>query len=590
MTGSAAGRAVERVLRTLAGIVRPLVRDPDPGADLRRALSFLDSPIPATIVVRAGYAVAALTAVFTFPVAVFFPVPVSWRPALVAITLSVAFGVAHAVHRGPVLFAALRRTRALGDAPGLVARAVLRMRVTPTVESAAAFAAQEGEGPLATSLGVHVRAAAGTPETGLTAFATAWMEWFPALRRASALVTAAGNAPPDERERTLDRAMTAVLEGTREKMSEFGESVRGPATGLYAFGVLLPLALVAVLPAARVAGFAVPPAVFVAVYTFFLPGGVLAASGWLLVRRPVAFPPPTVPGSHPALPDHRWPAIVVGFGAGVGAAGLALVWVSAWGASVVACGVGPGVALVLASRPVVEVHERVRAVEADLPDALYLVGRRVSKGVAVETAVAHAAGEVPGATGEAFAAAARVGRRLRVDVDDAFLGEEGALADLPSPRARSATALLGVAAREGRPAGAAIVATADHLAELAAVERDARRDLAEVTGTLRNTAAVFGPLVAGATVALAEGMAARAGEGLPLSPGEAATATTPMSIELLGPAVGAYVLASAVVLTTLAVGLDRGLDRALVGHRVGRALCSATAVYVLTYLLAGIVV
>ena len=57
-----------------------------------------------------------------------------------------------------------------------------------------------------------------------------------------------------ERARTLDRAMDAVLDGTRDRMAAFADDVQGPATAVYAFGVLLPLALVSVLPAARAAG------------------------------------------------------------------------------------------------------------------------------------------------------------------------------------------------------------------------------------------------------------------------------------------------------------------------------------------------
>jgi len=36
----------------------------------------------------------------------------------------------------------------------------------------------------------------------------------------------------------------------------------------------------------------------------------------------------------------------------------------------------------------------------------------------------------------------------------------------------------------------------------------------------------------------------------------------------------------AAILTTLAAGLERGLDRSLVGYRVGRALCLASGVFV----------
>jgi hypothetical protein len=248
-----------------------------------------------------------------------------------------------------------------------------------------------------------------------------------------------------------------------------------------------------------------------------------------------------------------------------------------------AAGSACGAALVVYYRPITEVRERVRAVEDGLADALYQIGRRVEEGEAVESAVATAAEEVADPTGAVLREAAQRQRRLKVGVREAFLGEHGALADIPSPRARSTATLLALAASEGRPAGGAIVAMADNVEELAAVERDARHEIGTVTGTLANTAALFGPLVAGATVALAAGMdvggtvavgAVRATE----TAGTAGVASG-SSTAGLGLAVGAYALVLAAILTTLSTGLAHGLDRALVGYRVGWALLVATATY-----------
>jgi hypothetical protein len=126
------------------------------------------------------------------------------------------------------------------------------------------------------------------------------------------------------------------------------------------------------------------------------------------------------------------------------------------------------------------------------------------------------------------------------------------------------------------------VATAEHLEELRRVERDARRELARVTDTLSNTAAVFGPLVGGATVALSARVS-DAGAGTSAGFGASALPTA-----ALGIAVGAYVLWLAAVLTVLSSGLTRGLDRTLVGYRVGAALCLATLAYFAAYVGAGL--
>ncbi|WP_121822210.1 type II secretion system protein [Halostella salina] len=564
----------------LTGLCRALARlspaDPSPSEELRRSLGFLDADVSAETVVDAGYGAALVVAAVGVVAAAF--VPESLFPAVAVCTLAFALGTAHAVHRGPVVAAAARRTAALGDAPGIVGRAVLRMRITPAAETATAFAARTGRGPLARSLRDHVRAAEGTPRTGLAGFADEWDEWFPALARSTHLLLAAAAAPAGERSRTLDRALTAVLDGTRDRMAAFASDVRAPATALYAFGVLLPLSLVAAVPAASVAGLPVTLPLFAFVYDCLLPVGLLGVSGWLLLRRPVAFPPPVVSRSHPDVPTRRWPPLAAGGGAGVLTAVASVALLPGWTAPVAGVGVGVGVTLVAWYQPIVAVREHVRAVEAGLVDALYLVGRRVAEGAAAESAVARASEEVGGEMGDVLAGATRRQRQLGVGVRESFLGEYGALADVPSPRVRSAAALLALAASEGKPAGSAVVATADHVEELRTVEREARHDLSRVTGTLGHTAALFGPLVAGVTVALAGGIGGTE-FGEPALPPAG-----------LGVAVGAYVLLLAAILSALGAGLEAGLDRPLVGYRVGLALCAATPTFLGAFAVARLLV
>jgi hypothetical protein len=540
------------------------------GGDLRRALTYLDWRVDPEGMVRSGYGTALVVA--SVGLLCSAVAPRSLRLLVAVVGLATALGVARLARCGPIALATARRTAALGAAPALVARAVLRMRVEPASERAAAFAAR-GEGRLAADLAEHVRRAAGTPRSGLAAFGAAWAEWNPPLRRAALLVESAADAPAGEREATLDRAMDAILDGTRDRMAEFAEAVRGPTTALYAFGVLLPLALVAVLPAARVAGLPLSVPALVVLYDLLLPAVLVGAGAWLLVRRPAAFPPPEVSREHPAVPDRRWPTVAAGGGAGLVAV-LGTAPLPEWTRWPAAVGLAVGAGLVVRFRPVKLVRDEARAAEANLTDALYLVGRRVGDGEAVESAIGAAAPEVAGRTGELLAETAGVQRRLRVGVREAFLGEYGSLADVPSPQARSVAALLAIAAREGRPAGRAVVSMADHVEDLQRVEREARRDLASVTGTLRNTAGVFGPLVGGATVALADGMAA-------------GTLGRPLPTAALGLAVGSYVLLLSAILTALATGLERGFDRALVGYRVGLALCSAVGAFLAGFVGAG---
>jgi len=584
--------------------------DTEASAELCRAVAFLDWDVTADRVIergdRAGVGVglgcAALVSL------------VSGLVSGILAGLAVGVTTTHAVHRGPVWLASLRRTRALGAAPGLVGRLVLRMRLDPSTERAVRFAARTGDGPLADGLLRHQRGAATGPTSGLRTFAREWQPWFSAIDRAAALVRTAASAPPERRGRCLDRALDATISGATDRLAAFVGNIRAPVSALYAFGVLLPLALIALLPAAAAAGVPVSSGAIAGIYLIVLPLGLIAASAWLLSQRPVAFPPPTIDSEHPDIEGQTPQAIVGGVTAGIVAAAGTAWMVTGWAAPVTGIGIGVGTALLIAVRRRRMVLSEIRSVERGLPDAMTVIGGDVAEGVAVETAVANAGEQLDGVTGDMFERAGRRSETLRVGVREAFLGRGGPAVSVPSPRVRGAIALLTIAAREGRPAGDVLLELADQLETLRELESDARRQLATVTGTLTNTAAVFGPLVGGATVALATGIGAAdiggmgagatasadavglGGSGGSETAGALGTAdgtdeseaSGALSVPILGQIVGAYVLILAALLTALATGLERGFDRTLVMYRVGIALPTAAATYVVAFVGAGL--
>lgn len=568
-------------MRLLRGLARAGRLSPLPGWDDERladALSALGDPVSdraltalAATVVLAGCLVTPAAAVLAPPGAGLVVVGSLWA----------ATGAgAGAVLLWPRLRARAHRARALGDAPDVVGLAVLRLRVAPAPELAARFAAAHAEGPLAAALAEHVRRAAGNPDAGWQGLVAAWGDEVPALGRGVSLLTAASEADPADRDRLLDRALAAVLDGTRERMARFATALQGPTTLLYAFGVVLPLAVVGALPTARAAGIQLGLPAVVLVYDVLLPLGLLVAGATLVAGRPTAFPAPRVGPEHPAVPPRARRLLLAVLGAAAAGYVLARLAVPGWGVPVVVPGLVAGAALVVWSHPLVAVRRRTRALEADVPDALTVVGQHLRRGRAPETALAAAGDRVTGPAGDRFAAAARLCRRLGVGPEAALLGDRGALADDPSPRLRAAAVLLVRAAREGPAGGTVLVSLADHLDDLVAVERTARRELSTVIGTLRSTGRWFAPLVGGTTVALAgriDGAAIARGAGT-------------LPLDGLATAVGGYVLLTAAVLGALTGGLEAGPDPAVLAHEAGLALTAAAVVYPLTVAATGVVV
>ncbi|MFB6223219.1 MAG: type II secretion system F family protein [Haloarcula sp.] len=543
--------------------------------DYRRACRLLSLSVSPETVLTASYSLAAYGSLLATGAVTLGSGPLATVAGFGLLLLSL--GVAVLGRYGLPFAAEAKRIRMLSTAPSLVTTLVLGATLWPSAERAAAFAGRAGDDLLAARLDRHRQRAAGTPRSGLGAFAAEWSDRFPALERAVGLVENATAAPAEERPEVLGSARQCILDGTRDEMAAFAASLRGPATGLYAFGVLLPLAMASLLPAAAAAGVPVTPSVLVGTYGVVLPAALLVACCWLLGRRPVAFPPATIPRSHPDVHETALLSIVSGVVSGIGGWLLAGVLVAGWASPIGALGAGIGSALVVHYRPVANVRDHVAAVEAGLPDVLSAIGRRLDRGQSVEAALIEAVDEAPTPTRTVIESAVARQEQLGTSVEGAFLGPGGALSDLPSRRTRQVATLLDTAATIGPPAGESVTTMGDHLDALRAIERETRRDLSQITETLSNTAALFGPLVGGATVALA---------GSIDGGGQFNTVTS----ALLGTVIGWYVLVLAVLLTALSTGLHRGLDRALVGYRAGLALLSATAVFLVAVVATGLLV
>lgn len=545
------------VCRRLAAALADASVDPPPFEAVPCATSGL-------VVAGAGGTLVSLLAAFVLPAPI--------RSAVAGLGFAVAVLGGGLAWFAPDRILAFRRRSAVGAAPEVVAYAVVQSRLTPSLERAASFAAAQSDGLLGRDLG-RVGADGAPGREGWTAFAERWAEHDETLPRAVELLAAGIESSPPARGDLFDRALETALDGSRDRVATFAADVRGPATGIYAFGVLLPLAMVGLLPVAAGAGAGIAPAAIAVLYDGVIPLGLLLASAWLATKRPAVSRPPT---NDSAVASPRAPATTaaVGLGAGIAAAVVARLVLPSWAVWVVVPGVALGAAAVYWFAPVRERRRRVATIESGVPDAVSLVGHRLAAGEPLEAAVDGVGDRLAGETGSVFADAAAVLRRLRVTVPEAFGSAAGPLAAVASPRTETAVDLLVAGARNGPEGGETLVTVAGYLRELDRVEREARRDLARTTDTLRQTALVFGPAIAGVTVALATGMG---------SLGETGGA---VPVAALGVVVGAYVLALAVVLPSLAVVLERGFALPRIGFRVGVALLTASAVYPTTALVA----
>jgi hypothetical protein len=466
---------------------------------------------------------------------------------------------------------ALARTRAVGLAPELLSFVVLKLTLTPALEPAVDFATERVDGRLSRSLSAH-RWSAAAGVGAIESFGAEWADQDPSLQRAITLLAVAVDAPPERREETLEDALTAALDGARDRVVEFSNAIRGPAMGIYAFGVMLPLALIGLLPVLAASGGGVSPFALAVLYDVLIPVGLTASAVWLWARRPAV----SDAGFDDAILRHARPrkAAVVGLGVGIVAGLIVQLAGPSWMVPITAGGSGVGAGLAVCLHPAVEARERLDRLEARLPDAVTIVGQKLGEGTPIEAAVDAVAERFDGPLGELFERAAVRQRRTGDPIDRVFLGPDGLLTDVPSQRTAAALSLSTTAATHGPPGGRTLLSVGEYLGSLQDVERAARRELSQTTNTLKQTAVVFAPAIAGVTVALATGMGAVDGSG------------QPVDVAALGRVVGVYVLQLGIVLPSLSVVLARGFDPVRMGFQSAVALGVGSVVYPLSFVAA----
>ncbi len=448
-------------------------------------------------------------------------------------TVFVPFCVLYYLSEYVKIHAKLMKIASLGDIPEVLSYIVMSMKLVPNVEHAVLFAARNSERPLAKDLkkliwDLNLRTYSGMDEA-LLSFADLWGRNSEYFKRSLHLIKSS-TAEPDEAQRiiTLNRALDISLEGTESLMEAFAAKLKTPSYVLYSIFILVPLSLVALLPAVTVVGVRLELIDLVLLYDIIFPALAAVYSEFILMQRPLAFIPLQIPDSHPELSDIRQKkqiALLLAILASIliVPSGYFLLRAGNPGGLVsttplegllpptlplVIGGVaGISIYLYLSSVPYKKIRDRIKEMEREFSDSLFVLGRRISEGKAPEEAFAHTARAMEGSTiGEAFEQIAINLLSMRTTLKAAIFDEEfGAFRHVYSERIRNTMLLFTESVhKDHEAAGAAVIKLADHLKELAGVEERIRRSLYDVTSTMRSTAAIFAPLIAGITLALSE--------------------------------------------------------------------------------------
>jgi len=519
----------------------------------------------------------------------------------------------------PRLHARTMRIQCLGDIPEVLSYLVMSLKLVPNLENSVKFAARESKTPLAADLrkllwDMEIRVYHGVDEA-LTAFSTYWGQWHEYLRRSLHLIRSSVCEHNEvSRGLTLDRALEVSLEGTKETMNRFVNALHQPTMILYSVGIMIPLSLVAMLPAAGLVGIHLSLLHVFFLYDVSIPLIVYLYMWKILLSRPATFSPPDIPSTHPDLArvSKKREALL--------ACGVAGAFASPFFASIilpktlteslmllnkyiplslfVVWGLAGGIAwyCLRVYTPYKRIWDDIKAMEREFSDALYVLGRRLAEDRSPEESIQYTAKAIAGARiAEVFTHTGYLLQAMNITVREAFFHPEfGSLRFVSSDRIKAITRLIVEGMGKSQQAvSLSIIRIADHLRELQDVEGKIRDMLHELTSTLQATATVFAPLIAGVTLSITSlitsilgsvgtTLAAVPEESAGLLPVSAGFSVQNIASEWFVLVIGVYVVELVVLLTRFTNGITDGDDRALFLFRLGRTMVVAVVVFSVT--------
>lgn len=520
---------------------------------------------------------------------------------MTGITISLPLLSLQFISEYPKTKAKYMKIHSLGDIPEVLCYIVMYLKLIPNLENAIRFASKESK----TSLGKDLKKLMwdleikihNTIDDALTHFADAWGRWSEYLKRSVYLIRSAVHEEREsDRTATLDRSLDIVLEGTKSTMIDFVNKMHQPVLAIYSFGVMIPLAMVAILPAVAIVGFKISIFQIILIYDFILPILLLYYIRKTLLSRPATFNPPAIPKEHPSLVYiERRRNLIISIIAGFAVSSplfLSIIFSSIefpfpstlfilWGLTVTV-----SLYCLRTYTPYKKVRDEIREMEREFGDSLYVIGKRIMEGRSAEEAFNYAGETLRGMRmGEIFRKTSFNLLSMRMDIQNALFDEKfGSLKNVYSDRIRAIMKLFTEGVKKSyQVAGTSIIRIADHLKHLQDVEKNLKNALNTITSTLRSTANLFAPIIAGITLGITKMISSVMGkmsvEGL-TEKSSYFFGSPDFAIENINPeyfvlAVGIYIIQIVFLLTRFANGIDEGDDKIQYMHTLGKSLPSA---------------
>lgn len=427
----------------------------------------------------------------------------------------------------PTMLARRAKVSSLAGTPEAINYMVISMRLSPSLDRAVEFAAENTEEPISSALkkilwDIYMKKY-NSVEEALLAFAYDWgdMEDFKyslyTIRSSTLERTEGGLA------QSLDKANEIVLSGTKRRVEEFVSTLTTPTTVLFSLGVLLPLIIGAMLPMLSLGSMDLNKGIELSESTnsqgfnplgiIFLMDVVFPAAGALyayqiLGKRPGTSVPLDIKTevSRESMRKIKNVSIMCGLALLIG--GIAILAISHHI-------IGTFVIIWSLAFPIIFYYlavvrnqrgkrkELIR-MEDEFPDALFQLGGRIAEGNPVESALKMASETMKGSRiGELFEKISFHTQIMRTTLEDALFGRNGILKEFPSRTIKaSMKVVVELTKKDALAAGQTIISISNHLRDMKKIGHEIKVSLKSSVDSMKATGLLFAPLVMGVTSAL----------------------------------------------------------------------------------------
>jgi hypothetical protein len=535
----------------------------------------------------------------------------------------------------PKTYAKYLQIHSLGDIPEVLSYLVMYLKLIPNLENSVKFAASESTTILAVDLrklvwDLEIRVHHGIDDA-ISNFAGQWGKWSEYFKRSLHLLRSSIHEREEtSRIMTLDRALDVTLEGTKETMNQFVNRLHQPTVLLFSLGIMIPLSLVAMLPAASLIGIRITIIQVFLLYDILLPLFVFLYTRKILLSRPATFNPPHIPANHPDLYNINRRrqfcfATLIGFFIALpGVLFLLIPILLRHGSSnpfvhffidthglnsflpgtlFMIWGIGTAISFYCLTvyRPYKKVRDRIKKMENEFSDALYILGKRISEEKSPEESFLYTAQTMEGAhIAEVFRQTSYNLTAMHINFHDALYNDDfGSLRHVYSDRIKAILRLFVEGTQKSQQAvSASLIRIADHLKQLQEVEHKIKDMLYELTSTIQATISLFAPLIAGVTLSITtlissiltslnDPISATAIEGLSPTFSGISEAFT---IENVRPeyfvfVIGIYLLQLVILLTRFTNGINEGDDKATYMYNLGKIMPVTIIIFSITIII-----